>query len=97
MPNSYSVFLISSGVAAVIYICTWLALRARADSLIGGSAPLVFLLSPWWAVLAGAIFGHVVAVIVGRKLSKTPRARYLPIVAGAVLACFFAVTMFNQA
>jgi hypothetical protein len=95
MSNSYFVFLISSAVAAVIYLVTWFALRARADKLIGGSAALAFLLSPWWAVLAGAIFGHAVAVILVRKLSNTDNTHNLPVVALAVLGSFIAGTMYN--
>ncbi len=95
MPNSFVVFLISSGVAAAIYLGTRMILRDRADKLIGGSAALALVLSPWWAVLAGAIFGHVVAVIVVRKLSKVPSTRTLPVVALAVLGCFVTGTVYN--
>lgn len=96
MPNSTSAFLISSGVAAVIYLGSWALLRERADKWIGGAGLLAFVLSPWWAVLPGAVFGHVFAMIVVRKLaSKGPSSQTLPYVAIAAFIVFFAGTAYN--
>lgn len=75
MPHSLTTFLMSSALAAIIYICTRLALGARADRLIGGASVMVFFVTPWWAAIAGAIFGHALAVSVlyGLVKEKAPR------------------------
>lgn len=95
MTYSLVAFFIGAGLAVIIYLATRFVLGDRADHLIGGAAPIAFFVSPWWAALAGAVLGHVLAVIVMRKLLKQQSPRYLANFGLIVLALYSGYGMYN--
>lgn len=95
MQHFLPVLFISAGLAAILYLATRFAIGSRADQLIGGAAPIAFFVSPWWVGLAGAILGHVLAVMVMRKLTKQSQPKHLVSLALLSIGLYVGMSMYN--
>lgn len=96
MPNFIYTFLVSLGAGAVIYLLTRTAIGKSADHLPGGAIAMVYLLSPWWAALSGAVIGHIAAVLAMRFWSNKPRPRNLVSIGLVTLAGYLCASLYTS-